>query len=48
MEIIVHCTNGVVHLCVVLLNEVYAHTTQEKSTFEVPMGNNSTRMHNGN
>ena len=38
--------NGDIHPCGVLLNEFFAYRTQEKSTFQVPMANDPTMMHN--
>ena len=46
METIMRYTNGDIHLCGVLLNEFFAYRTQEKSTFQVPMANDPTMMHN--
>jgi hypothetical protein len=46
METIMRYTNGDIHLCGVLLNEFFAYRTQEKSTFQVPMANDPTLMHN--
>ena len=46
METIMRYTNGDIQLCGVLLNEFFAYRTQEKSTFQVPMANDPTMMHN--
>ena len=46
METIMRYTNGDINLCSVLLNEFFAYRTQEKSTFQIPMANDPTMMHN--
>ena len=45
METIMRYTNGDIPLCGVLLDEFYAYKTQQKSSFQVPMANDPTRMH---
>ena len=45
METVMRYANGDLVLSDVLLDEFYAYRTQEKSTFQVPMANDPTRMH---